>query len=641
MKEKEDRPGIIPQNEYKPDLEREVAYYLSISEKPTFISTKRYTPNKPPTKFSSPQEEAEFQVEEIRRIINGYDGLSGKGYGWLNYAKIRVMKKGNIRGGKISPEFRSAQEGWFRKVESLEGTGRGLIGYKRRRFGFSWMGAWDVYHDCLTNPYFQVGMNSKGEVDSRRLFGFVKFLHAESPDWLRPRAGVTDRRDYMEFAYWFDKVKKKIVSSKGLNTEKRGIQSWINSTPPTDNGHEGQLYHKLLIDEAGKIDNLMTIWSFAEDCLLDNTERVGIPIIMGTVGDIDKDGKGLMEMYRNNESYDLDRFAIHGYNGLLVDEFGNDMIEDAIRWVVYERDKRKASRRSIRETFIQKYPLCEKDAFNQVTDGGVGNIMTINDQITKLSYNPAEKRVGWMRPKQDGTVDFVPNPAGKIIVYEVPDPVRINGYVAGADPADHDDVKKSRDSSNLALAIVAKPFGIAPPKLVLEYVDRPDKLDSFFEQSAMALKWYNHTKVLAEDNRARMVNYFKEHYMDLLPLVPKSIATARGGFDMKHSVKMTEERKQQMMGLIEDNIDNYSEYIPSIRLLEEFKVFGDPHGEDDLAIAYGWALVMLQADKKPASTSTAAKPPQVQLQRIGGRLIMVNHNEPMKGSRRVHPLYGR
>lgn len=612
VKEKEDQAGIIPLNEYQDDLEKEVQYYLSTAQKPTFISKKRYTPNKYPEKFRDKREELDYQLEEVRRIIEGYDSLCGKGYGWLNYAKLRDPER-----GKISPEFRATQEGYFQKIESLQANpGRGIVGFKRRRVGFSWMEGWDAEHDCITKPFYQIGMNSKSENDSRLMFKNVKFIHQNLPDWLRPRATASDRRDFMEYAF-FEK------DAMG-NRIKKGIQSWISSVAPTDNAHEGQAYSKLIIDEAGKIVNLMNIWQYAEDCLRINTRRVGIPLIMGTVGQIDKDGKSLMELYMNNDAYSLDRFVFMGYNGLIVDEFGNDLIEDAIRWVIYERFKMKAATKRVQMAFLQKYPLCERDAFSQVVDGGVGNIILINDQITKLYQNPPETRTGWMRAKPDGGVDFVPNPQGKIIVYELPDHKRVNGYVAGADPADSDDKKKKagKDISDLALAILAKPFGTEPPKLVLEYVDRPEKLDSFFEQSAMALKWYNNTKALVEDNRARMINYFKANYPHLLPLVPASILTAKGGFEMKNSITMTEVRKQQGMGLVEDHIDHYSTFVPSIRFLEQCKVFGDLHADDDLCMAYLLALVMLQADKKAVQLADQVqKTPTYRLERVGNGLL--------------------
>jgi hypothetical protein len=591
-KELKDNPHIIPANEFKEELEKQVQYYLS-QVPPQDKNTIKYTHIVYP-KFKDKREELDYQFEEIRRCKYGWNSMSGKMYFWFNYCYLRDPELGKIR-----PEYRTISRDWFNFIEEhqRQENKTGIVAVKRRRIGASWMAAADVLHDCIFNPYYQVGMNSKGEKDSRDLFKHVKFIYQNLPDWLRPRSTASDRRDYMEFAAYNK-------DSHG-NRIKEGLQSWIVSVPPTDSAHEGAAYSKLIIDEAGKISNLLTIWAFAQDCLMKPPKRVGLPIIFGTVGDIDKDGKGLKDMWDNAGVYKFDRFFFAGYNAMdgMLDEYGNDLTEHAIRYIVYERDRLKKVRREL-EAFKQKYPLTIKDAFNQVTSGGVGNTILINEQITKLTYNPPESRTGWMRAKPDGGVDFVPNPDGKIIVYDLPDSKRVNGYLAGADPAEFDDLKKKagKDISDLALAIIAKPFGTDPPKLVLEYVDRPEKLDSFFEQTAMALKWYNNTKVLIEDNRARMVNYFKVNYPTLLPLVPKSIATAVGGIEMKYSVKMTEERKQQMMGLIEDHIDRYSEFIPSTKLLEQFKVFGDLHADDDLAIAFGWALVMLQADKRAVQT---------------------------------------
>jgi hypothetical protein len=95
------------------------------------------------------------------------------------------------------------------------------------------------------------------------------------------------------------------------------------------------------------------------------------------------------------------------------------------------------------------------------------------------------------------------------------------------------------------------------------------------------------------------------------------------------------------MGLIETYVDNYSEAIPSIRLLEEFKVFGDPHSNDDLAIAFGWALVMLQADKKPVSNAdTIIKPTEVRLEWSRGGLVQ-QFSRPMTPQRRSHPILNK
>ena len=113
---KDEQPGIIPENERKPDLEKDVAFYTAKAKsEPYLYFTKKYTPNRYPTSFKDKREELEYQMEEIRRCIEGYDGLSGKGYGWLNYAKLRDPER-----GKIAPTFRAKQEQYFRKVEELQ-----------------------------------------------------------------------------------------------------------------------------------------------------------------------------------------------------------------------------------------------------------------------------------------------------------------------------------------------------------------------------------------------------------------------------------------------------------------------------------------------------------------------------------------
>lgn len=592
-KERIEIAGIIPENEWKEDLEKDVEYFYAIAEKPQVIYTKKHTANKYPERFNSPREELEFQTQEINRIINGYDGLCGKGYGWLNYAKIRDPER-----GKISPEFRAKQEEYFKKIEYLqENQGSGLVGFKRRRWGFTAVGAWDDYHDCMTKPGYQIGANSKSEADSRKAFKHVKTIHQSIPEWLRPRATAADRRDFMEFA-WYEK-------DKLGNRIKHGLESWISWIAPTDNGHEGEAYSKLRIDEAGKIENLLTIWGYAEDCLMLNTRRVGPPIILGTVGDIGKEGKGLMELYMNNKAYNLERFGVYGYHGLIIDKFGNDMIKEAIRWIVYERKKKEATTKRNIETFRQKYPLVESDAFNQIMEGGVGDPKIIQAQMINLISNPPEARLGRMKMIGDQP-HFEPNPHGQVIIYELPMNLQ-NGYRAVLDPAEDDDVKKTKDTSDLGFTIAARAYGLLPIRLAAEYCYRPLKLEDAYYQFAILCKLYN-CKITIEMNKGgwRAFKWFEINYPELLELTPKAATNARGGVELRYGVKMTPDRKNQMEGLLNEDIDNNCLANPSIsftgmpskKMLEQYRVFGSQHEDDDLAVSWGWQLVLNQSDKR-------------------------------------------
>ena len=86
----------------------------------------------------------------------------------------------------------------------------------------------------------------------------------------------------------------------------------------------------------------------------------------------------------------------------------------------------------------------------------------------------------------------------------------------------------------------------------------------------------------------------------MLGFSPVAATSAKGGVEMAIGVKMTAERKSQMMGLMEDYIDNKAKFIPDIKLLEQHKVFGDDHADDDLAIAWGWFLIICQSDRSIA-----------------------------------------
>jgi hypothetical protein len=227
--------------------------------------------------------------------------------------------------------------------------------------------------------------------------------------------------------------------------------------------------------------------------------------------------------------------------------------------------------------------------------------------------------------------DFVPdNLDGKIVVYEYPDPNIANSYVCCVDPVESDDVQKSRDSSNLALAIVAKANGVLPARLVCEYVDRPKKVVEFYQQVAYILLWYR-ARASFEMNSGgwSMLRWFQENYPELLALLPSSYNSAKGGLSMSHGYRITPERKIQMKGLGEAYVENYWQYIPSIRLIDELKVVGAPGKDDDLAMAFLACLMILQGDRSPSKNlnESTVSIPTVHHEMRDGRIVLVSQTQ--------------
>ncbi len=419
-KDDEEVAGYIKLNEYQEELEKEVAFHTArVMAMGVPRVNKKYTHIEIPDFGDDVRAKRDWELEEIRRCIHGHDGLVGRYYHFFNHVRIKHKSRGRIR-----PDFRTIQLEWAKTKERVYSTvGLGLVMVKRRQIGLSWDIAADNIYDCTFNNDFDIGMNSKGEADSRNLFKKVKEVHRYLPDFLRPVAQSVDRRDAMEFS--------KIIKDKFGNKTKIGTQSSIVSVAPTPTSHAGNQYRKLVIDEAGEQLDLMALWSNAEDCIMQETLRVGTPIIFGTMGETDKAGSGLKEFWMNHKLYNLEQFAIWGYNGLLMDDFGNDLIQDSIRWIIYTRKKKESGSRVVYNKFLQKYPLHERDAFLQTGSFGVGDPIKIGNRILELEKNPPESVTGFMRRDAGGVPIFVPDTInGKITVYERPDHNRKNGYIA-------------------------------------------------------------------------------------------------------------------------------------------------------------------------------------------------------------------
>lgn len=633
-KEKEDIAGFVPQNEYQPDLEALVQYHTARvnAGNPFRVERKHTAIEIPKFKPEDRREQLDWEMREIERCKNGYDGLPGFFYWYINHTWIKHKSRGKIR-----PDFRASALALAKVIEEVFKTpGRGLVNIKRRQIGMSWFFAALNIWLCTFHKNFDIGMSSKGLIDSQNLFLKHKYVHRNCSPFMRAYVS-TDRRDAMFFGRW-----------QKAENKWRGNQSSIISVAPTPTGHAGNQYAALILDEAGETEDLMSLWANAEECLRAETIRVGTPLIFGTMGDTLKVGKGLMEFWTKAEDYDLTRFPLWGYNSLLMDDLGNDLIEDSIRWIIYQRKKNEGKSPIVRSKFLQKFPLTAEDAFLIISGTGISDPITRSAVYTKLLDNPPISVTGWMRPKIGSTPEFVPDPDGKIIIYEHPISTLKNAYVAANDPAEDDDVKKTRDSSNLSTAIMSRPLGTTGSKIVAEYTDRPVKLGTYYEQLALLLIYYNRTQCLIEMNKGggRVKDYFEanQDYAKLLSLRPKGPNTVRGGFDMEIGIKKTPANHIQMVGLLESYWEHYKDLINSVRFVEECGKFGADHADDDLATAVGWCLMLLQADHRVATSISeqASQDPKTHLIKVNGRLEYVNNNFVLRPTvKSSNPLFNR
>lgn len=599
--EKDEIIAIIRTGDYIDEIEKKVMEdYEEIVRKtnPRKV-TKKYTHIEIPDFGNDVRAMQAWQAEELRRCVHGYDGLPGKYYYYLNHTKIK-----NKNRGKIRPDFRTRDLEWFEFLERIQNTpGKGIVCVKRRQVGMSWKAGVDMVHNCQFIKNFDIGANSKGISDSQSFLGKVKFIYRNQSDFLR-MATSTDRRDMMLFAT-YDKDqfgnRGKLVS---------GTESSIFVCAPGAVNHAGNQYMELILDEAGETEDIEAIFANAEDCLIQDGIRVGTPIIFGTMGETDKAGAGLMEFWKNHKMYDLEQFPFWGYHELIMDELGNDEILESLRWIHYNRKKRENGSVKIYNKFIQKYPINEDDAFLSTAAYGVGNPTIINKQIDNINSTPTDSICGRLKLANGGEPVFEPNPNYQYgIMHEPPIKGVKDLYTSTLDPAEDDNVTKTKDSSDLGFSIMAREYGLLPKRITFEYCHRSQKLEDDYIQIAMACILYG-CKIHIEMNKGgwRAYDWFELHYPELLALPPTVANSIKKGVNTKFGVKMNSDNKMQMEGLLNQYLDNYCLPSPEIgysgikskKFLTQCKVFGGKGKDDDLAVSVGWNLIIQQGDKKVA-----------------------------------------
>lgn len=555
-----------------------------------------------------------WTTEEIRRCKEGYNGLCGKMYFYLNYCWIQEI------GRKIRPRFRVIDSEWFRFVEACQKSKEwSIICVKRRRVGASWKEAADMLHDVMFNTNFHIGMNSKSERDSYILFNKIKFLYENLQPFMRATVSAKTK-NFLDVSY-----KPPFINGQPNTAKiKIGNMSSVLAVAPTDNAHEGQQYSKFVCDEAGKLRNLSTLWLYTEPCLMSETRRTGLAIIFGTAGDIGAEGKDLEYMWNNAAAYHFKQFFFAGWMGLNCDQYGNDDKEGCIRWIIYKRHEKEGLRPEELNIFIQQYPLSVSEAFTITDSAGVGDRIKIMAQMQSLREIPAKKVFGWFRMTRQDEVEWVPDARGKVIIYEHPIKNIDSLYVGGCDPADHDDALK--EASDLSLFIMKRANGTDPAHVVCEYTDRPKEVVEYYEQAMMASIYYNRAKILIERNRYLMISHFKgTGGLYLLARTPVGVAKITGGRADTVGVQMTPQAKEFLKGCIGRYVKDYVAWIPSMDLLKEFTYFGAKN--TDKAMAFGIALMMLDDYKYPTQTKAQqlSKVPHFGYRNIGGQLKRVKY----------------
>jgi len=579
-------------------------------------------------------QESSWWIEERRRCIKGHNGMTGKHYFYFHHCTIK-----HSNGARTFPEYRRADADFYARIESHlrgENKGWGLLGLKRRRMGASWKAAADVLHECTFYWDSDIGVQSKSEDDVKIFLNEkLKFIYDNVPPAFRAK---THKNSLMKMRFG------ESTKDKQGNKINIGNTSVITCKAPTDTAWEGTGMKYWLVDEAGKTPNLGTILSMTKPCLTgaDGITIESFAFLFGTAGDEDDIGDDYKELWYNAEAEGFKQYFMPGWVGLFLDQYGNEDIPRAVRYIIEEREKKKQLSEKKYLDYIQQYPLTPEEAF--ISSGGSRfNSLLIDSRIADLDKNPPVIKEGyldWLNPDRDDSVGFYPsaNPSDKYIeVLEHPIAnAPSNLYIAGADPYDHKKLKETNGSGGCMWIMKRSYITQAdeegheeqtlmqmPVAVIKEGGTDPE---SFYLQCLLACIYFD-CKVLVERNRIGMITFFDNHgytkYLKAKPFKVNSLKQSTSSFyDL--GVHMDADTKNHMLDLMINFVNENIGSIYFVMLLTLMKSY-DPDNQrkkHDEVDAFG--IMLLHATDKGLVKITPKKNGQkvkkMGLRKIGGVL---------------------
>lgn len=202
----------------------------------------------------------------------------------------------------------------------------------------------------------------------------------------------------------------------------------------------------------------------------------------------------------------------------------------------YEQERKKLSGKDLFD-YCAEHCLVASEALLKQGSNTFDSV-TIADRLTqlriqKIGVKPQQCNIEWDAPNADSNprnkVKLLPNPNGKVFIYEPPLtdenglPYK-NLYVAGIDSIDQGQNSSSTttDVSDFCIVIKKRVLGSSMPNYVAIYKDRPRDITTAYE-IAMKLCVYYNCKAMLEHTKISILMYFRSKKMEKLFMTrPKS-----------------------------------------------------------------------------------------------------------------------
>jgi hypothetical protein len=546
--------------------------------------------------------------------------ITGEHYGYLNYGIIKRSKDFEQKAGVIYdsngeplhkvesgtrakefdfPSFWDGDYYFFKAMALARKEGKHLVVGKARRKGYSYKNGWIVANKA---NLYRNSTSVVGAYDAASLFddgtmvkvlGYLDFMNLNT-DWNKRRLHNT--LEHIEIGYRL----------KG-QPEKRGYLSNIYTAILKTNpgGMRGKDADLLILEEAGKCPNLITVLDATLKTLTDGKHSTGTLVVFGTGGGDDNYWAGFEEifyapysknflMFNNVFDEDLKDTGCGFFHSCymsrpgLIDMHGNSDIKGAILDI--EREKLVLTSQDKIVAYEMEEPSCPSQAFSRVKNN-IFPTKDIDSQLQQLLHNPIYKgigREGIFTKTNKGIIFYDRLTIGKDSQNLIPPALR--NYPLTPDDKDmtgcwvlydqpyigkdgkipdnlyhvwHDPFAISKEKSEFKLHdSLGGAFIYEAPNnftssggdvLVAEYFGRTEETDDYNEQLFNAVMYYN-AKMLFENDRGDVKPYAKQHkYMELLkdePTFQNTQEVSKGGAGRGKGISIATNAKRKANGLM-------------------------------------------------------------------------------------------
>lgn len=407
-------------------------------------------------------------------------------------------------------------------------------------------------------------------------------------------------------------------AQEDIFAEKVELESQITCKASAVFSYDGQKLHRYLGDEVGKTKDVDVYdrHQVVQFCLQEDGKFVGKALYTTTVEDMDNGGEAFKKLWdasdqdnRNKNGRTksgLYRYFMPAYKTLYYDKFG---VPDEIR----AREEYENERAGLSDdpralaSYIRKNPFTIEEAFFNEAETCLYDALALNRQKESISWIDKKKLYlqgdfVWKGGVRDTVVEFVEKQNGKFKVHadlavfnttdfnQVEDrgskkyPKSDKKYEIGVDPFDHS-ITTSTERSKGAAYAYSKFDAMSPlsETFLVQYLYRPDKAELFYEDMIRLAHFFG-CKVLAEDNKVGMINYFQmrgyENFLEKMPNATK--------FGISASTKV----HQQIAEVTETYINENLHKVRFSELLDDWLTFNiNKTTKFDAAMAAGYTLI--------------------------------------------------